>query len=383
MKHMRWSASLLLALALLAAGCGGQDGTADQTDNGEAADADGETGAAGDGDALQVAFVYVGPPGDAGWTYQHDLGRQAVEEEFGDQVEVTFLESVPEGAESERVFDDLARRGNRLIFGTSFGYMDQMLAVAERYPDVVFEHATGFRTAENMGTYFGAAEEGRYLEGMAAAAASETGELGYVAAFPIPEVLRGINAYTLGVREVNPDATVQVVWTSTWYGPDIEKQAAESLLDAGVDVLGQHQDTPAPGQAAEEAGAKWTGYNSDMSEFAPEAWLTATVWDWAPYYIETTRAVLEGTWESDQYYGNMADGMVDIAPFGESVPDDIRSQIEERKQQIINGEFAPFTGEIRDQNGEVVVPEGETASLEELLATDYFVEGVLGEIPAQ
>ncbi len=408
-----------LTLALLAAACGGEDltapadtggatagettgdatggtatgdatgGTATGTATGGTAtgaatpDATGEATGAADGDVLKVAFVYVGPVGDAGWTFRHDVGRQELEEALGDRVETTFLESVPEGAQSERVFEDLARQGNQLIFATSFGYMDQMLAVAEKYPDVVFEHATGFKTAENMGTYFGAAEEGRYLEGMAAASASPSGELGYVAAFPIPEVLRGINAYTLGARSVNPDATVRVVWTSTWFGPDIEKEAAESLLDAGVDVVGQHQDTPAPGQAAEEAGAKWTGYNSDMEEFAPEAWLTATVWDWGPYYIRTAEAVLDGTWTSEQYYGNMADGMVTIADFGESVDDETAAMIETRRQEITDGEFAPFTGPITNQAGEEVVADGEVAPLEDLLATDYFVEGVIGEIPAQ
>ena len=396
---------VLLILGLFAAGCSGSEDTPDAAEGdagatatapteeagtgdtggteGGATDASTDGAAAADGEPLQVAFVYVGPVGDAGWTFRHDEGRKALEEALGDRVETTFVESVAEGADSERVFEDLARAGNDLIFGTSFGYMDQMLAVAERYPDVVFEHATGFRTAENMGTYFGAAEEGRYLEGMAAGAASESGNLGYVAAFPIPEVVRGINAWTLGARSMNPDATVRVVWTSTWFGPDIEAQAAESLLDAGVDVIGQHQDTPAPGQAAQEAGAKWTGYNSDMEQFAPDAWLTATTWDWGPYYIETAQQVLDGTWVSDQYYGDMAGGMVNIADFGASVDEETRTAILDTQQQIIDGTFAPFTGPITDQDGELRIAEGETAPLEDLLAMDWFVEGVEGEIPSQ
>ena len=383
----RRATTLLFVLGLLLAACGGSEDVsgASGTEEPEGATAtqdSGDSGSGQEGDPLQVAFVYVGPVGDAGWTYRHDEGRQALEDALGDQVETTFVESVPEGAESERVFEDLARQGNDLIFGTSFGYMDQMVAVAERYPDVVFEHATGFKTAENLGTYFGAAEEGRYLEGMAAAAASETGNLGYVAAFPIPEVLRGINAWTLGARSVKPDATVQVVWTSTWFGPDIEAQAAESLLDQGIEAIGQHQDTPAPGQAAADAGAYWTGYNSDMEQFAPEAWLTATVWDWGPYYIETAQAVMDGTWESDQYYGNMADGLVNLAPFGQSVGTESQEAIEARQQQIVDGTFSPFTGPIADQSGEIRIPEGETAPLEDLLAMDYFVEGVEGEIPS-
>ncbi|MGI8876769.1 MAG: BMP family ABC transporter substrate-binding protein [Egibacteraceae bacterium] len=383
--------ALLFALGLLLSACGG---AAETEPTGGAAGTAGEAGtgstgsetAGGDeqtGEPLKVAFVYVGPVGDAGWTFRHDEGRQALEDALGDQVETTFVESVPEGAESERVFEDLARQGNDLIFGTSFGYMDPMLAVAERFPDVVFEHATGFKTAENMGTYFGAAEQGRYLEGMAAASTSESGDLGYVAAFPIPEVLRGINAYTLGARSVNPDATVRVVWTSTWFGPDIEKQAAESLLDQGVDVIGQHQDTPAPGQAADEAGAKWTGYNSDMEQFAPEAWLTATVWDWGPYYTETAQQVLDGTWVSEQFYGDMAGGLVNLADFGASVAEETQEMISAKQQEIIDGSFEVFTGPVTDQSGEVRIPEGETAPLEDLLAMDYLVEGVEGEIPSQ
>jgi basic membrane protein A and related proteins len=378
----RWLLALLL-LALVAA-CGGADtgaGTATDDDDGDtAADTDGDTTA--DGEPLRVAFVYVGPPGDAGWTFQHDQGRQAVEEEFGDAVEVTFLESIPGGPEAERVLEDLARQGNDLIFATSFGHMEPMAAVSERFPDVAFEHATGYMTTDNMGNYFGAAEEGRYLEGMAAGAATETGEIGYVAAFPIPEVVRGINAYTLGARAVNPDATVRVVWTSTWYDPEVEGQAAQSLLDAGADVLGQHQDSPATGQAAAEAGAAWTGYNSDLERFAPEAWLTSTVWNWAPYYIDRVRAVMDGTWAPESYYGDMAGGMVDLAPFGERVDEEARAQIEERKQEIIDGTFAPFRGPVVDQDGTERVAEGEEMTLEELLSMDFFVEGVIGDIPS-
>jgi basic membrane protein A and related proteins len=368
--------ALLFALGLLAAACGDDD---DGGDGGGAA-AEGDGG--GEDDVLQVAFVYVGPVGDAGWTKKHDDGRAALEEALGDQVETTFIENVAEGATSERVFEDLARQGNDLIFGTSFGYGDQMLAVAERFPDVVFEHATGYQVAENMGTYFGAAEEARYLSGIAAGAATQNGRIGYVAAFPIPEVLRGINAFTLGAQSVRPDVTVQVSWTSTWFGPDIEKSAAEALLDSGVDVIAQHQDTPAPGEAAAARGAKWSGYNDDMSQFAPDAWLTGPVWDWGPFYIETAESVIDGSWESDQYYGTMADGLVGLASFGPSVSQETQDLIEQTAEQIQSGEFQIFTGEIRDQAGEVVIAEGETATLEELLATDYLVQGVEGDIPA-
>ncbi|MGH8875066.1 MAG: BMP family ABC transporter substrate-binding protein, partial [Acidimicrobiia bacterium] len=336
---MRARQSLVCLLAMVAAACGGpaQPGTPQTT-------AGPETTAAA-GEDLRVAFVYVGPIGDAGWTWAHDQGRLQVEEAG---FETTFLESIPEGAESQRVFEDLAADGFGLIFGTSFGYMDPMLAAAANYPDVVFEHATGFKTSDNMGNYFGAAEEGRYLTGLAAGAATETNLIGYVAAFPIPEVLRGINAFTIGVREVNPEAEVQVIWTSTWFGPELERQAAESALDAGADVIAMHQDSPAPGQAAEEAGAKWVGYNSDMSQFAPTAWLTAPVWDWAPFYVQTAQEVASGTWQPEAFYGDMAGGMVGIAPFGPGVSDDTRSLIEQRRQEIIDGVFEIFAGPILD-----------------------------------
>jgi basic membrane protein A and related proteins len=332
----------------------------------------------GDDGVLQVAFVYVGPIGDAGWTYAHDLGRLAMEEALGDRVETTYIESVEEGAPSERIFEDLAREGYEVIFGTSFGYMDPMATVAPDFPEVVFEHCSGYTTGDNLGTYFGAMEEPRYLTGMAAAAASESGRIGYVAAFPIPEVIRGINAFALGVREVNPDATVEVVWTSTWYDPAVEKEAAESLLDQGVDVVAQHQDTPSPGQAAEERDAFWVGYNSDMSEFAPDAWLTAPVWDWGPHYIETVEAVIDGTWTPREVYGTMAEGMVGLAPYGPAVDGDTQAMIEERRQEIEDGTFAPFTGPLNDQDGELRVEEGVEMTLPELLQIDWFVEGVVG-----
>lgn len=366
-SRLRWLAPLV-ALLLVAAACGDDDGGGG-----------GDPAAEGSGDdPIKVAFVYVGPTGDAGWTKKHDDGRKQLEEELGDAVETTFLENIPEGAESEAVFERLARDGNKVIFGTSFGYGDQMLAVAEKFPDVVFEHATGYQVSENMGTYFGAAEEARYLSGMAAGSMTESNELGYVAAFPIPEVLRGINAFTLGAQRVNPDVEVKVVWTSTWFDPTVEKEAAESLLNGGADVIAQHQDTPAAGEAAEAAGGHWVGYNDDMSQFAPDAWLTAPTWDWGPYYVETVQSVLDGTWESDQYYGDMADGLVTLADVSDTVPEDVRAEIDEVKTQIIDGEFAPFTGPVNDQSGGERIADGEVPELGDLLGMDWFVEGVIG-----
>jgi basic membrane protein A len=320
---------------------------------------------------LKIAFVHVGPVSDKGWSWAHDQGAQHIEANLGDAVEITTLEIIPEGPDSLRVFEQLAEDGHGLIFGTSFGYMDPMLEASGNYPDVVFMHATGYKVSDNMGNYFGAAEEGRYLSGIAAGAATETDLIGYVAAFPIPEVLRGINAFTLGAQETNPDVEVQVVWTSTWFDPPVEGDAAQALLDAGADVIAMHQDSSAPGLAADAAGAKWVGYNTDMTEFAPDAWLTAAIWNWGPYYLATAERVIAGTWETDFYYGNMAGGMVDIAPFGASVPQDIQDLILERRQQIIDGTFSVFPDPIVDQDGN-------ERELGDIFIMDFFVHGVTG-----
>jgi basic membrane protein A len=373
-RKWAWLA-LVLILALVAAACG----------DGDAGDDDGTTTTAGEDtgttaasdELLRVAFVYVGPVGDAGWTWAHDQGRLQLEAEVPN-VETRFLESIPEGSESQRVFEELAEEGFDLIFGTSFGYMDPMLAAAEEYPDTVFMHATGYKTSDNMGNYFGAAEEGRFLTGMAAGEATQNNKVGYVAAFPIPEVLRGINAFALGVKEVNPDATVQVVWSNTWLDPNLERQAAEALLDADCDVLAMHQDTPATGQAAEAVGAKWVGYNSSGERFAPDAWLTAPIWNWGPFYVQTAQQVRDGTWQPEAFYGDMAGGMVDIAEFGASVPQDVQDLILQRKQEIIDGTFEVFEGPIFDQDGNELYAEGVVAPLDELLATDYLVDNVIG-----
>ncbi len=375
-RTWRRAAAGLLALGLVASACGSDEAAAPEATTAAAPEA--TTAAAPSGEKTKVAFVYVGPVGDAGWTKKHDDGRKALEAALGDQIETTFLESVPEGAESEAVFDRLARDGNKVIFGTSFGYMDQMLAVAAKYPDVAFLHGTGYKTGDNMGTFFGAAEEARYLSGMAAGAMTKSNQIGYVAAFPIPEVLRGINAFTLGAQRINPEITVEVVWTSTWFDPVIEKEAAQSLLNGGADVIAQHQDTPAAGEAAQEAGGFWVGYNDDMGRFAPEAWLTAPVWDWGPFYIKTVEEVIAGTWKPSQYYGTMKDGMVTLAEVSDKVPQAVRDEIETVKVQIISGEFAPFTGPINKQDGSAAYADGAVAELGELLGMDYFVEGVVG-----
>ncbi len=331
---------------------------------------------AADPTPLKVGFVYVSPVGDAGWSYAHDQGRKAIEAMDG--VETAFVESVPEGPDAERVILNMARKEFDLIFATSFGYMDPMLKVAGRFPDTVFMHCSGFKTAENMGNYFGRMYQARYLSGMVAGAMTESDTLGYVAAFPIPEVIRGINAFTRGAQAMNPEVKVRVVWTKTWYDPATEKEAAKSLLDVGADVIAQHQDSPGPQEAAQDRGAYSIGYNTDMSAFAPKAHLVAPIWNWAPFYTEMVEAVRAGTWESDAYWYGIEHGIVDISPMGDMVPESIRKQVMDRRDEIVSGDFVPFTGPVADQAGEVRIPEGQTAADEALLGMDWFVQGVIG-----
>lgn len=330
----------------------------------------------------KVAFIYVGPVGDAGWTYAHDEARKYLEQEVS-EVETTFIESVPEGADSERVLEDLVQKGNKIIFATSFGYMDSVQRVAAKYPDVVFLHCSGFKDAENVGTYFGRIYQARYLSGIVAGMTTKSNTLGYVAAMPIPEVVRGINAYTLGVRSVNPEAKVKVVWTNTWYDPAREKEAAKSMLEQGADVIAMHQDTPGPMQAAEEAGKFGIGYNTDMTKFAPKAVLTGPVWNWGPYYVNTVKAVLDGTWKTEQYWGPMSEDIANLGPYGPMVSDEIKAAVDVKKQEILGGQWDVFTGPIKDNTGAEKVAAGQKMSDPDMLSMLWFVEGVDGTIPKQ
>jgi basic membrane protein A and related proteins len=345
----------------------------------------GQATPAASGEPIKVAFVYVSPVGDLGWTWAHDQGRQALEAAMPN-VETVYQESVPENpADAERVIRQFAEDGADVIFTTSFGYMDPTINVAQDYPDTVFVHISGYKTADNVGTGFGKIEEPRYVSGMVAGEMTETNQIGYVAAYPIPEVIRGINAFTLGVRETNPEATVRVVWTNTWFDPQRERQAAEALLDGGADVVAQHQDTPGPQQAAEARGAYGVGYNADMGRIAPDAVLTSPIWNWGVFYIDTVQKVLDGTWEPTQYWGGWQDGVVDLAPLGPMVPDDVRAMAEAQIEQFERGEqtiYTVFTGPINDQTGQERVPAGTAMTDEELLSMDWFVEGVEGEIPS-
>ena len=325
---------------------------------------------------LKVGFVYVSPIGDAGYSYAHDLGRLAVEKLDG--VTTSYVESVPEGADATRVINNMARKGYDVIFATSFGYMDPMLKVAKKFPNTTFMHCSGYKTAPNMSAYFGRIYQARYLAGIVAGSMTKKNIIGYAAAFPIPEVKRGINAFTLGVRSVNPEAKVHVVWTKTWYDPATEKEAAKSLIDIGADVITQHQDSPGPQEAAQEAGIYSVGYNSDMSQFAPKAHLTSAVWNWAAFYPIVVEKVKKGEWKADHYWWGLSEGVVDLAPYGDMVPQNVRDMVDARKAEIKNGSFKVFTGPIKDQSGKVRVAKGETASDEMLLGMDWFVEGVEG-----
>ena len=340
---------------------------------------------AASGEPIKVAFIYVSPVGDLGWTWAHDQGRQALEAAMPN-VETVFQESVPENpADAERVIRQFAEDGADIIFTTSFGYMDPTINVAQDYPDTVFVHISGYKTADNVGTGFGKIEEPRYVSGMIAGEMTESNQIGYVAGYPIPEVIRGINAFTLGVRETNPEATVRVVWTSTWFDPQKERQAAEALLDGGADVIAQHQDTPGPQQAAEARGAYGVGYNADMGTIAPDAVLTSPIWHWGVFYIDTVQKVQDGTWEPTQYWGGWQDGLVDLAPLGPMVPEDVAAMAETEIEQFKSGEktiYTIFTGPINDQTGQERVPAGTAMTDEELLSMDWFVEGVEGEIPS-
>lgn len=329
-------------------------------------------------DKLKVGFIYVGPIGDGGWTFAHNEGRLYLEEKL--DVQTIYKEAVPEGPEVEKVMRDMIDQGAKVIFATSFGYMDYMEKVSKEYPDVKFLHCSGYKTTENMANYFGRMYEPRYLSGIVAGMKTESNKIGYVAAFEIPEVVRGINAFTLGVHSVNPEAKVAVRWTHTWYDPAKEKEAAKALLDEGVDVIAQHQDTTGPQQAAEEVGAFAIGYNTDSFEKAPKAYMTAPIWNWGPYYVEQVKAAMEGNWESHSYWGGMEDEIVAIGELSKNAPEGAFEKVEEAKKKILSGELNVFAGPIKDQGGNIVVDDGKALTDGEMLSIDWFVEGVEGKI---
>ena len=332
-------------------------------------------------DPVKVGFVYVGPVSDHGWTYRHDLGRQAIEAQLGDKVETTFVESVAEGADAERVVRKLASTGHDLIFTTSFGFMNPTVKVAKDFPDVKFEHATGYKRSDNVSTYAARFYEGRSVLGTMAGMMTKTNTVGYIGSFPIPEVVRGINAFTIAMREVNPDAIVKVVWVNSWYDPGKEADAAKALIDQGADIITQHTDSPAPLQVAEERGVQGFGQASDMSAFAPKAQLTSIIDDWNDYYVARTKAIIDGTWESQDTWDGIASGMVAFPEYNADVPDDVKAAAEIVREGIVDGTLHAFQGPIMNQAGEEILAEGEVLDDGALLGMNFYVEGVQGELP--
>jgi basic membrane protein A len=334
-------------------------------------------------DKLKVGFIYLGPIGDLGWTYQHELARQAMVKEFGDKVETTFLENVSEGPDSERSIEQLARAGNKLIFTTSFGYMEPTLKVAKKYPNVHFEHATGYKRDKNMATYSGRFYEGRYIQGIIAAKMSKAGVLGYIGSFPIPEVISGINATILGAQTINPDIKVKIIWANSWFDPGKEADAAKALLDQGADVIMQHTDSPAAMQIASERGKLAFGQDSEMIKFGPKAQLTSIMDNWAPYYIDRVKAELDGKWASQDTWGGLKSKLVVMAPYT-NMPDDVKKLAMDTEAAITEGKLFPFKCPIMGQDGKEVECKGGTHLDDgQILGMNFYVKGIDDKIPGK
>ncbi len=342
----------------------------------------GLAGAAFAQDKTKVGFIYVGPIGDGGWTHEHNVGRLAVEAHFGDAVETVFQESVPEGADAERAMTQMALAGADIIFTTSFGYMDPTINVAANFPNVKFEHATGFKRADNVSTYSARFYEGRAVQGLIAGSMTQTNKIGYIASFPIPEVIRGINAAYIHAKKANPDVELSIVWAYTWFDPAKEADAATALIQQGADVILQHTDSTAPQAAAEKVGNVITfGQASDMSEYAPYPRVSSIIDNWAPYYIARVQAVIDGTWESIDTWDGIGPGMVGIGDISSAVPDDVKAAAEALRDAIASGDYHPFTGPLNKQDGSIWLAAGETADDGTLAGMGFYVEGVSGDVP--
>ena len=333
-------------------------------------------------DKTKVGFIYVGPVGDGGWTYEHDKGRLAVEKHFGDKVETVYQESVPEGADAERAITQMALQGADLIFTTSFGYMDPTINVAKKFPDVKFEHATGYKTADNVAVYSARFYEGRAVQGTIAGRMTKSNIVGYIGSFPIPEVIRGINSAFIHARKVNPDVQFKIVWAFTWFDPAKEADAAKVLIEQGADVILQHTDSTAPHAAAQAAGNVIAfGQASDMSEYAPMPRVSSIIDNWAPYYIARTQAVMDGTWQSMSTWDGIGPGMVGIGEISDAVPADVKAEAMALKDSIASGAYHPFTGPLKKQDGSDWLAEGEVADDGTLAGMNFYVEGIEGDIP--
>ncbi|MCH8105013.1 MAG: BMP family ABC transporter substrate-binding protein [Proteobacteria bacterium] len=327
---------------------------------------------------ITIGFVYVSPIGDAGWTYQHDLGRLEMEKNTG--VTTKYVENVPEGPDAERVIREMAKRGDKVIFATSFGYMNPMLKVSKQFPDTAFVHATGYKMGKNMGLYNARFYEGRYLTGVIAGEVTKSNVLGYVAAFPIPEVLQGINAFIQGARSVNPKAELRVIWVNSWFDPGKERQASMTLMSQGADVITHHTDSTAVVQAAEERGKYAFGYHSDMSKYGSTAHLTAATHHWGNYYTKVVKAAIAGNWKPENVWGGYKEGMIKLAPLNPSLPAELRNRIASMEKQLTAGTLHPFAGPVVDQDGKIRVVAGETMSDGDLSGMDYYVEGVVSKL---
>ncbi|MBN9221690.1 MAG: BMP family ABC transporter substrate-binding protein [Mesorhizobium sp.] len=330
-------------------------------------------------DKLKACWVYVGPIGDFGYSYQHDQGRLEVEKALGDKVETAYLENVSEGPDAERAFERLARENCKIIFGTSFGFMDAEVKVAKKFPKVMFEHATGFKTGDNLGVYNARFYEGRYVLGQIAAKESKSGVAGYIVSFPIPEVVMGINSFMLGAQSINPNFKAKIVWVNSWFDPGKEADAAKALFDQGADIIVQHTDSTAALQVAEERKLHGFGQSSDMIKFAPKAQLTSLTDEWGPYYISRVQAAIDGTWKPDNVWLGIKDGAVKMAPYT-NMPDDVKAMAEATEKKIAGG-WNPLTGPIAKQDGPAWLKDGEVADDGTLLGMNFYVKGVDDKLP--
>ncbi|MCT7325182.1 BMP family ABC transporter substrate-binding protein [Ralstonia mojiangensis] len=375
-------AALAAGAALTLWGCGKSNDNAGGNAAPAASSAPAAAAPAPANEPLKIAFVYVGPVGDAGWTHAHDDGRKEVEAKFGDKVKTSFVESVPESAaDAERVFRDLATQGNKVVFGTSFGFMESMLKVAKEFPDVKFEHATGFKTADNLGQYDVRTYEGAYLAGVVAGKMSKSGKLGVVGSVPIPEVIRNIDSFTLGARSVNPKATTRVVWVNKWFDPGKEREAATTLIGQGVDVLMQNTDSAAVVQTAQEKGVYAIGWDSDMTKFGEKAHLAASINKWGVYYTKVIGDVLENKWKPETVWWGLKEGAIDLGAYNTVVPEDVKTLVETRKKGIIDGSAPIWKGPLKDNTGKEVLPADKVADDGFLHGIKFYVEGVDGKIP--
>jgi simple sugar transport system substrate-binding protein len=373
-RLVQWAGVSALAASALLVGCG-------KKEEPKKAEAPAAAASAPKPEPIKAAWIYVGPVGDAGWSFAHDLGRKAVEAKFGDGIKTTFVEKVPEGADAERVIRDLATQGNKIIFATSFGYMDAMLKVAGEFPDVKFEHATGYKTAPNMRIYDASFYQDTYMAGVIAGKMTKTNVLGFVGSFPIPEVLRNINAFTLGAQSVNPKIKTKVVWVNTWFDPPKESEAAQSLINQKADVLLQNTDSTAVLQTAEKNGKYAFGWDSDMSTFGPKAHLGSAIVNWAPYYIKAIEELKAGTWKTERTVWGVKEGLNDLIKIADVVPEDAKKRVEEIKAGMKDGSFEVFTGPIVDNTGKERLAKDAKADQAWRDKIDFYVKGVEGKVP--